>query len=81
MSEVKLKKDKTIGTVHPAKSLFLRKDIGDIRLNNKIVYEMSAGVMGTPILHSIKTGKWFTISWTEIIELAERAGIDKKDKR
>ena len=64
-----------IGKVYPAKSLFFRNHIGTA-VDGERKFEMATSMNGTPILQSAKTGKWFLLSWQDIINLAEKAGID-----
>jgi len=40
-------------------------------------YEVCMANMQTPLVHSKQTGKWFTLSFPEIVEMAVEAGIDK----
>jgi hypothetical protein len=71
--------EKKIGEIHPPKTLFFRQSVGDAKdKETGLGYEMTVN-MGqyTPIVKSEQTGKWFTLSWTDIINLAVEAGIDK----
>lgn len=71
----------TPGQIHKTKTLFFRMNVGsaeDPETGN--VYELSAHVADhSPIIQSKKTGKWWTISWQELIALAEKAGIQNED--
>ncbi len=74
-------KKKIIGTIHDPKTLFLRLTVGTATSSAdvKLKYEMSINMADNrPIVLSEKTGKWFTLSWTDIITLAVEAGIDKE---
>jgi len=64
-----------VGRLHPANSMFLRVHVGEATCG-KLKYEMSTGMNGTPMVHSMQSGKWFSLSWKDIFELAEKAGID-----
>ena len=64
-----------IGKVYPAKSMFFRNHVGTAD-DGERKFELATSMNGTPILQSAKTGKWFLLSWQEIIDLAEKAGID-----
>ena len=64
-----------VGTIYPAKSMILRNHIGEAK-SGKLGYEMSTTMAGQPIILSKQTGKWFTLSWQTIIDLAVKAGID-----
>ena len=75
------KKISDIGKVHPSRTMFLRQDVGSAEdPNTGIEYQLTTGMgSGCPIVQSGKTGKWFTISWTDIIGMAVVAGINDKD--
>lgn len=69
--------DHKIGKIYPAKSMFLRTHIGTACDGEK-KFEMATSMTGAPILRSVKTGIWFLLSWEDIIEIAEKAGIEKR---
>jgi hypothetical protein len=64
-----------IGTIHDPKAMFLRNYVGEATCG-KLKYEISTGMNGSPIVHSKKSGKWFSLSWQDILALAEKAGVD-----
>jgi hypothetical protein len=64
-----------IGRVYPPKSMFLRNHVGEAQ-QGKLKYEMATNMNGAPIIHSLQTDKWFVLSWQDILNLAEKAGID-----
>ncbi len=67
--------------IHKKGTLFLRTHVGKATDNDGNSYEMALNVNNSvPIIRSEKTGKWATISWGDIIELAVQAGVDKKGK-
>jgi hypothetical protein len=70
---------KTIGKIHDAKSLFLRVAVGKAKdPQTKIEYELTTNAgNAAPMICSGKTGKYFLLSWQNIIDLAIKAGIDK----
>lgn len=70
---------KGIGTIHPARSLFLRTGIGSARDGEK-AWEISNLLNGRPIVRSETTGKWFTLSWEDVLDLARDAGIDEPEE-
>jgi hypothetical protein len=71
--------DTLVGTVHPAKSMFLRQHIGTAE-NEKLKYEMTTILAnGCPLVESKQTGKHFSLSWQDILDLAVKAGIDIPD--
>lgn len=68
---------KKYGTIHPKKSLFLRIETGSAEANG-IKYELTINMgNNAPIVSSSKTGKYFTLSWSDIINLAIDRGINK----
>lgn len=40
-------------------------------------YKMCIGITHSPLVKSKQTGKMFSLSWQEILDMAQRAGIDK----
>lgn len=69
-------KKKIVGKVHPAKTMFLRVNAGTAK-SDGVTYELTTSLAGSPIVNSSKTGKYFTLSWEDICNLAIEAGIDK----
>jgi hypothetical protein len=67
-----------VGKIHKAETLFFRVEVGEATGDHGRHYELtiSAG-SSAPIVHSKTTGKWFTLSWQDIIALAIQEGIDK----
>ncbi len=68
-----------IGNIIEADTLILRQDVGTLdKESGETAYELST-TMGTlcPIIRSKVTGKWFTLGWDDIRELAIAAGIDE----
>ena len=55
--------------------MFLRVHAGTAEYG-KLKYEMAYLMGGSPIVESKQTGKWFTLSWQDILDLARKAGID-----
>ncbi len=67
------------GTIHDDKALFLRLHVGEANSEDGDKYEMSTNVADqSPIIHSKKSGQWFTLSWADIINMAVELGIDEK---
>ena len=64
------------GQIHPPRTMLLRIHSGEAQ-SGKLKYEMSVTMEGSPIIESKQTGKWFTLSWQAIIEMAVKAGIDE----
>ena len=68
-----------MGNVYEKDTLFFRQDVGKAEGGNGTHYEMSLNMGGlNPIIHSVKTGKWFTLSWQAIIDAAIAAGINEE---
>ena len=66
------------GNIHHEDTLFLRIHVGTATEKNGNAYTMSTNaITQSPILHSEKTGKYFTLPWQEIISLAIEQGIDE----
>ena len=69
--------DKKYGKIHKPKTLFLRDSIGTIKDDEGREYEATLNFGNkTPIIESKQTGKWFTLSWDDIVRIAITAGID-----
>lgn len=68
------------GKIYPAKkTLFLRNEVGVAMAGNGDGYDCSSNFATyEPIVHSVQTGKWFVLSWKDIVKLAVEAGIDKE---
>ena len=64
-----------VGQLLPANSMLLGVHVGEASFGKR-KYEMSTGINQAPIVHSKQTGKWFSLSWKDILALAEKAGID-----
>lgn len=69
----------TMGEIHNKDTLFLRIDCGhatDPERGTK--YELSTLSGGSPCVRNEKNGKWFTLSWHDILNMAQFAGIDEE---
>ena len=67
------------GRLYTARTTFLRQFIGNASGATGLPYELAFNLGGTcPIIKSLRTGKYFTINWTDIINMAVAAGIDKE---
>jgi len=68
------------GEIHGEETYFLRVYVNDWNdLDIEQGYEITTlNDDSTPIVKSKKTGKFFTLSWADIINMAKEAGIDKK---
>lgn len=73
------KAKKIIGKIHPRKTMFFRQAVGTIKDDEGNEYGATFNMGGMhPIIESKQTGKWFTLSWDDIVKLAIKAGVDKK---
>lgn len=74
------KRNPTIGKIH-CNAAFIRIHAGEAT-RGKLAYTMAANVIPlSPIVVSKQTGKSFTLSWAEIIDLAVAAGIDEPERK
>lgn len=68
------------GKIHPKNTLFLREAVGEAEDGDGNKYEATTVVgRSTPLIKSLKTGKYFSLDWEDIIHLAKEAGINKED--
>lgn len=56
--------------------MFLAVHCGEAA-NGKLKYVMLTTMAGQPIIESKQTGKCFTLTWQDIVEMAVKKGIDK----
>ena len=70
------------GKVLPKDALVLRRHLGEaIDDEEGITYTLATNVgNGQPLIHSSKTGLYWTVSWPELIGAAVDAGIDKEQQ-
>ncbi len=68
-----------IGNVYPSGSMFFREDAGVAKDESRgVEYELSTQVgTGAPLVKNLATGKTFALSWTELVDMARRAGVDE----
>lgn len=72
-------KTKPIGTIHGKYAMFLRVHVGKGSHPDFGSFELSANAGGyMPMVRSDKTGKTFILSWSDIVNLAEKAGVFKE---
>jgi hypothetical protein len=67
-----------IGEIHPKSDLFLRLSCGNATLGKK-AYEMNTAVGGSPLIKSEQTGKYWSVSWKKLLDLAIEEGLDEED--
>lgn len=64
--------------LYPKDRLFLREAAGEATSADGTVYELTTLVgSGTPLVRSGKTGKFFALTWADLIAMAVEAGIDE----
>lgn len=67
----------THGKILPKDTLLMRIYTGTATQGTAQTYDMSINTGDNcPIVESKQTGKWFILSWEDIIGLAQNAGID-----
>jgi len=69
----------TIGTVHNKDALFMTFAVGEAKSDDN-TFELNTSMSGSPIVRCVETGKWFSLGWSEILQLADEAGITEEDK-
>ena len=71
----------TRGTLLKPDTLMLREHVGEMRDEaGTIVYELSVQLHDRqPIIRHVPTGNWYTISWHEMVGLAEEKGVTNAD--
>lgn len=58
-------------------ALYMHVHIGHAE-GEKGEYELLYSMHGTPIIKSQTTGNYFTLTWEDILALAQEAGIDEE---
>lgn len=70
-----------IGLIKGRQTLFFRADCGEAQEQGGDKYELSTNMGGgMPIVRNERTGKWWTITWKEMIDIAKKMGIDEEEK-
>ncbi|MFN3985706.1 MAG: hypothetical protein ACK4KV_09450 [Rhodocyclaceae bacterium] len=65
------------GTLYPPETLLLHFNVGTAEPNDgSAAYELSNSTGGSPLIRSTATGRWWGISWQQLLTLARDAGID-----
>lgn len=66
------------GALHEKEKVFLRVDFGTATNPDGTTYALTVGAGSmSPIVTSSKTGRSFTLSWSDVIAMAIEAGIDQ----
>lgn len=68
------------GKIYPPGALMLRFAQGTATSAEDGVFELSTGVDGSPLIRSEKTGKFWSISWQELLGMADEAGISRQEE-
>ena len=68
-----------VGTIHKKDTMFLRLDSGSAQAEDGKRYELSVSMGNAPIIRSKHSGRWWSISWHELLTLAIEAGVDEKE--
>jgi hypothetical protein len=66
------------GKIIEKDALILRHNVGTAEGKDGNSYEMTNSINMAPLIKSEKTGKTFSLSWSDIIAMAIEAGIDKE---
>lgn len=70
------------GTLHGPGTLFIRGDAGEANgevEGVKETFELACdGFGGAPIIRCVRTGLFYTLSWSDLINMAIRAGITRE---
>jgi len=69
---------KTIGEILSTETLILRHSVGTAEDSDGLKYEMTTSLNMSPLIRSHRTGKYFVLSWANIIDLAVNAGINEE---
>lgn len=72
--------ENSLGQLFSKKSMFLRTNCGTAKATDGTVYELTQSVNGSPLVMNKTTGKYWSISWQELIDLAKAAGIDTTEE-
>lgn len=67
------------GKVYPKGTLFLSIEAGFAGNGERNYQLLTSGSSGVPMIESEQTGKAWSISWKELLDLAIAAGIDSEE--
>lgn len=70
----------SIGTIHPRGTLFFRERVASCQSADGTDLEISLVNMHTPCVECKQTGKFFTLSLHELVDMAIKAGIAENDQ-
>lgn len=69
-----------VGKVYPKGTLFLSIEAGSAANEERSYQLLTSGSSGVPMIESKQTGKTWSISWKELLDLAIAAGIDSEEQ-
>lgn len=74
------KKRASLGKIYPENTMFLRMAAGTAKTEDGQEYEFSTNIGGgNPIIYSKQSGKWWSATWQDLIDLAIEMGLDEKE--
>lgn len=69
-----------LGQIYGRNTLFMCFAAGEAKSEDGHEYDLSYTPGGTPIVRSEQSGRSWTISWRELIDLAIKGGVDEPEK-
>lgn len=69
-----------VGKIYPKGTLFLSIEAGSAGNEERSYQLLTSGSSGVPMIESKQTGKVWSLSWKELLELAIAAGIDSEEQ-
>jgi hypothetical protein len=71
---------KPIGTIHPQNALIMLTEHCGTAKDEQYDWDLSLGCLSrSPVIYCNKTKRYWSLSWQEICELAQAAGLGKGD--
>jgi hypothetical protein len=64
------------GHLIESNAILLRRRLGEARIDDGSRYEIGASPTGAPIIRSRQSGRYWSLTWDELVALALEAGID-----
>ncbi len=68
-----------LGTIRPKGTLYICTHVGDAT-DGENQYEMTLVNGHIPAVRSVTSGKFYLLSWEDILAMSVKAGIDKVDE-
>lgn len=63
------------GTLYKEGPIFGPRTVGSAKSEDGLEYELCISITGSPLIQNKETGKYWGISWDELINLAREAGL------